>query len=104
MDYLFVSFPFRKVYLESLDFNYAQWGLSGGSELAREEGRLTEYSFLDGRYWDLRILSVEREAWLSRRPKRSLDPARRAKRGRTEAAETRPHGGERADIGERARR
>lgn len=80
-DYLFRGWPIRKIYLESLDFNLAQFrGLL--DDLAREEGVLRQHTYLEGAYHDLHILAIYREEWESgnSRAKRWLE-SRRARPG-----------------------
>jgi hypothetical protein len=61
-DHLFRNWNFRKIYFEATEFNYAQFA-SGKGRLFVEEGRLTEHTFYDGRYWDLVVGSMTRDAW-----------------------------------------
>lgn len=62
INYAFVTWPFRKLYMEAVDDNLAQFE----SALARhfvEEGTLRQHAFMFGRYQDLHILAMYREHW-----------------------------------------
>jgi acyl carrier protein/RimJ/RimL family protein N-acetyltransferase len=61
-DHLFRNWSFRKIYFEATAFNYSQFA-SGSGRLFVEEGRLADHTFYDGRYWDLVVGSLTREAW-----------------------------------------
>lgn len=63
--YVFTCWPLRKLYLETPEYNYAQFA-SGAGKLFDVEARLHEYSYLDGRYWDELILSLSRAVWEQR--------------------------------------
>lgn len=65
-DYIFHSFPFRKLYGYSLAPVAAQFG-SAFAELAVEEGRLRDHEYLNGEFVDLVIFSIGREQWLEAR-------------------------------------
>jgi RimJ/RimL family protein N-acetyltransferase len=69
LDYLFSAFNLRKVYGETIDFNYPQFQ-SHFADFFVEEGRLVRHSYHAGKYWDMRIDSVSREAWLTRQDTR----------------------------------
>ncbi|MCF2525813.1 GNAT family N-acetyltransferase [Yinghuangia soli] len=60
-DYLFTILPLRKLYLQSLDYNYAQFSSLVSRGYASVEGVLREHEFFAGRYWDIHVLSVTRE-------------------------------------------
>lgn len=66
-DYLFTSFAFRKLYLETPAYRVDQFGSAVG-DLIIEEGRLVDHSFHDGRYWDEHLLAVHREVWDEKKP------------------------------------
>jgi RimJ/RimL family protein N-acetyltransferase len=57
--YLFATYSLRKVYFEVPEYNVAQFA-SVLRRYAKQEGRLEEYDYYDGRYWDSLILSVDR--------------------------------------------
>jgi RimJ/RimL family protein N-acetyltransferase/acyl carrier protein len=61
-DHLFRNWSFRKIYFEATAFNYAQFA-SGSGRIFVEEARLADHTFYDGRYWDLVLGSLTREAW-----------------------------------------
>lgn len=58
----FDSWPIQKLYVRVPGFNLAKFG-----DLARygfvEEGRLLDYSFSGGRYWDEHVLAITRSSW-----------------------------------------
>lgn len=60
--YLFETWSFRKVYYESLEFNYARFA-SGAGKHFHVEGCLRDHEFHDGRYWHLYVLAVYRDEW-----------------------------------------
>ena len=67
-DYVFRGWNFHKLYLEVPEYNLGQFSSSLES-LFVKEAVLTDYCYLDGRYWDLAFLSLTREHWLSERSK-----------------------------------
>jgi hypothetical protein len=62
IEYVFSCWPFHKLYLESAEFNVAQFG-SGIGRFLEEEGRLREHLWYGGRRWDQVILALYRETW-----------------------------------------
>ena len=62
IEYLFVTFPIRKVYTETLAFNASQFESALGSVFT-VEGVLQEHEYYDGEYHDLTISSVSRSQW-----------------------------------------
>jgi hypothetical protein len=62
--YLFKGWPLRKIYLETPDYNLHQFDGAMGW-LLREEGRLVEHEYHDGRYWDHVTLALWRSDWES---------------------------------------
>lgn len=64
-DWLFESFEFHKLWIESAEFNLAQF--ASLTDLATVEGRLTNFDYWGGRFWDLLILSVTQERWTRHR-------------------------------------
>lgn len=67
LDYLFGGWPFRKVYLETPEFNLPQFASAVDRGILEIEARLTEFVFLADRYWDVVFLAVSREKWASLR-------------------------------------
>ena len=65
VDYLFKAFPLRKLYSEITDYNYLGTFSTGWGRFFREEARLKEHSYYDGRHWDLVVLSLRRDDWAS---------------------------------------
>jgi len=63
LDYLFQGWSFRKVYLETPEFNVGQFRSAIDRGVMRVEARLEEFVYLDGSYWDVLFLAVGREAW-----------------------------------------
>lgn len=68
VSFVFQNWNFRKLYSETLEFNLVQFKSAFGDRGPfREEGRLRDYEFFDGRFWDLIISSVDRGTWESSR-------------------------------------
>jgi RimJ/RimL family protein N-acetyltransferase len=66
VDYLFKVFPFRKLYGDTLSFNFQKFS-SGLDSLLIEEGRLREHWYYDGKYWDRVTVAIYRNDWETRR-------------------------------------
>jgi RimJ/RimL family protein N-acetyltransferase len=64
IEYLFMNWAFRKIYIESIEFNYEQFQ-SMSAAIAHEEARLRQHVFFDGRYWDVVTAAIYREEWIS---------------------------------------
>jgi RimJ/RimL family protein N-acetyltransferase len=62
VNYLFVNWDLRKLYGESIDFNYKSFR-SGVGSLFEEEGILRKHYFYNGRYWDTHMLALNRSDW-----------------------------------------
>lgn len=62
VDYIFQEFPMRKIYAETYEFNIQNFATGAGRWFSIE-GRLREYEYAFGRYWDKFILSTERARW-----------------------------------------
>lgn len=62
VNYLFATFNLRKIYAEATDFNF-QSVASGKDTLFREEGRLVDHYYYQGRFWDQRIVALHRADW-----------------------------------------
>jgi RimJ/RimL family protein N-acetyltransferase len=58
-NYLFSTWPFRKLYMEISEFNIELIG-SGKGRNFEIEGRLKDHEFYKGRYWDKLTLAVYR--------------------------------------------
>jgi hypothetical protein len=65
LEYLFAGWPFRKLYLETPEFNLNQFASAVDRGIFRVEARLEEFMFLADRYWDVLFLSVSRNSWNS---------------------------------------
>jgi RimJ/RimL family protein N-acetyltransferase len=68
VNYLFTNWNLRKVYAESLEFNYLQFA-SGAGRLFDVEARLRAHHFWNGRYWDKVIGHCSRERWMQMGPR-----------------------------------
>lgn len=80
LDYVFTMWSFRKLYGESLGYNYAQFASGASRSLFHEEGRLREHEFYGGRYWDLHFFAVYRTDWEAARAEREAQRRERADR------------------------
>lgn len=67
VDLCFRLWPFRKLYLESLEFNLEQFG-DGLAPWVVEEGRLRGHEWHDGQFWDMVYLALYRSTWEAQRP------------------------------------
>lgn len=65
VDYVFSCWNFRKLYLDSTEFNYPQFA-SGIGRIFSCEGRLREHHFLNGQFWDHLILAIYKDRWSER--------------------------------------
>jgi hypothetical protein len=63
IEFVFSRWPLRKVYLELPEFNLRFVDASLG--FVREEGRLDDYVFFNGRWWDRVFLSISKSSWES---------------------------------------
>lgn len=64
IDYLFSVFPLRKLTASVIEFNWNQFS-SGSGRIFQEEGLLRDHEYHDGRYWDVHMIAVHRDDWLS---------------------------------------
>ena len=62
VNYVFAVWNFRKLYFDSIDFNYQSFA-SGAGRYFREEGCLRDHTFYDGKYVDKYILALYRDDW-----------------------------------------
>jgi RimJ/RimL family protein N-acetyltransferase len=60
LSYLMAAFPFRKLYVEVPEFNARAFG-SSLNAIFSLEGRLRDYEYYDGRYWDFLTYSISRQ-------------------------------------------
>ncbi len=67
LNHVFRTWPFRKLYLETPQYNLDQFA-SGSGRLLEEESRLRDHWYYDGQYWDHVVLSRWRERWDERGP------------------------------------
>lgn len=63
IDMLFQTWNFRKIYIESLEFNVSSFW-SGAGRLFQVEGCLRDHEFHDGRYWHMYLLAIYRDEWI----------------------------------------
>jgi RimJ/RimL family protein N-acetyltransferase len=63
IEYVFRLWDFQKLYAYSAGFSLASFNRAAG--LIREEGRLIEHEYFDGKYWDMHIFAIHREDWES---------------------------------------
>lgn len=68
VEMLFRRFPFRKIYFDALEFNYARFR-SGQDRLFHLEGVRREHYYFDGKYWDAYTLAIYREDAATELPK-----------------------------------
>lgn len=66
VDYLFATFPFRKLYAEVPAYAWPAVA-SGGDRVFSIEGTLRGHRFADGRWWDVSLVAVHRDDWIRRR-------------------------------------
>jgi RimJ/RimL family protein N-acetyltransferase len=62
LNYAFLTWPFRKIYMEATEDSYRAFR-HGLGVFFSEEGRLRDHTFWNGRYVDMVILAVYRETW-----------------------------------------
>lgn len=67
LQHVFRTWPFRKLYLETPQYNLDQFA-SGSGRLLEEEARLRDHWYYDGQYWDHVVLSIWRSTWDERSP------------------------------------
>jgi RimJ/RimL family protein N-acetyltransferase len=76
-DYIFRTWPFRKIYAEAPQFTHRSVD-SGSSGLFKVEATLESSRYALGRYWDIHIMVVNREDWeASKLAKRLLSTSSR---------------------------
>lgn len=68
VEYVFWTWPFRKLFFELPEYNLRQFE-SAMKVLLKQEGRLEEYTFFGGRYWDEYLLSITRDRWDRKGPR-----------------------------------
>jgi RimJ/RimL family protein N-acetyltransferase len=62
--FLFRNWSFRKLYAEVPGWNWDQFA-SGAGAFFTVEGVLTDHEYFDGRFWDQRIVALDRGRWES---------------------------------------
>ena len=60
--YLFHTYEFRKIYLDVHDFKEGSFG-SVIANSCVEEGRFSQHTWYDDRYWDMVRLALYRDKW-----------------------------------------
>ena len=68
MSDLFSSYPLRKIYIDVYDYNEQSLQCNLGIGFV-EEGCLKDYRFLDGKYHDMHLLSITRDAFFEHKKK-----------------------------------
>jgi RimJ/RimL family protein N-acetyltransferase/acyl carrier protein len=76
LDYAFNLWPFRKIYLETIEYNLSAFE-AGLRRVACEEGRLRDHVFFGQRYWDVVTSAIYRDSWRDLRAGGSSTPADR---------------------------
>ncbi|MCZ7534627.1 MAG: hypothetical protein M5T61_00935 [Acidimicrobiia bacterium] len=61
VEYLFQRWTLRKLYVDLPEYNADLIG--DGLGVITEEGRLREFSYYDGRYWDRIFYAIDRDLW-----------------------------------------
>lgn len=71
IDYLFMLWSFRKLYGESVSYNFEQFSPENPrldvEGLFRVEGVLRDHTYFAGQYWDKFIVSISRDDWTKHR-------------------------------------
>jgi RimJ/RimL family protein N-acetyltransferase len=62
--HLFLSWNFRKVYMDLPEFNRSQMFAGGLVDAVQEEARLRDFSYHDGEWWDRSIVSLRRTTFM----------------------------------------
>ena len=62
IEFLFDTWPLRKLYAQSIDFNLSQFSTIT-TEYFTVEGHLVDDTFMNGRLWDKSILALTRDKW-----------------------------------------
>jgi RimJ/RimL family protein N-acetyltransferase len=65
LGYLFDTWNLRKIYYETIEFNYARFASGLGTRF-HVEGCLRDHEYHAGRYWHVYTLAVYREEWEQR--------------------------------------
>lgn len=65
IEFIFETFPVRKLYAEVLEFNYPQFS-SGEGTFFDLEGRLLNHEIHFGQEWDMLVIALSREKWRTR--------------------------------------
>lgn len=66
IDYAFNLWPFRKIYVETIEYNLSEFE-TGLQRVAVEEARLRDHVFFGDRYWDVVTSAVYRDSWRAHR-------------------------------------
>lgn len=62
VEYVFRCWTFRKIYVEAVEFNFAEYS-SGLGRYFQLEGCLRDREYFDGRYWHVYIAALHRDDW-----------------------------------------
>ena len=82
VNYLFSTWNFRKLYAETPQYNYSTVSSAQGTGFVLE-GHLRENSWYDGRFHDLFLVALYREAWEANRQPGSERPRPESRTGRS---------------------
>lgn len=66
VQYCFDTWPIRKIYMEVPEYNLTLIDTLMDARIAVEEGRLTDYLFHEGRFYDQVVASISRPTWQDR--------------------------------------
>jgi len=61
IEYVFAHWNMRKLYADVPEYNESHLG--DGFGVLTEEGRLREYVYFDGRFWDRIFYAIDRRRW-----------------------------------------
>ncbi len=78
IDFAFRSFPIRKVYGESPEYNVRSFR-TVFDVVAVEEGRLVAHEYLNGKYYDFVHLAIYRDRWIEHRARKMTEFASRVR-------------------------
>ena len=61
VNYLLVTWPFRKIYMDVMEYNVFQFKSAIDRGLFKEESRLVDHRYMDDRYWDQLTYAMYRD-------------------------------------------
>jgi len=65
IQHLFDNWQLRRIYFETLEFNFEQF--EGLDSLVEIEGRLKDFEYFNGQWWDLLVGTITHERWANMR-------------------------------------